>query len=165
MYRFDELLKVENRESLIGMKAESLIRLRGLGFNVPDGFVITTDELESLTALELSEFVDEKSAYAVRSSSTGEDLADSSFAGQYDTYLNVKGLSAVFEAVRKCADSIHKEGLKAYAAYSGIDIADCKMAVIVQYMVPSEKAGVAFSINAITGDDREIIVEAVRGSG
>ena len=91
MYRFDELKSVNDRKSLIGMKAEGLINLRGGGFNVPDGFVVTADEIDSFTAQQLSAYVDESAEYAVRSSGTNEDLEGLSFAGQYDTFLNVKG--------------------------------------------------------------------------
>ena len=147
------------------MKADSLIHLRMQGFNVPDGFVVTTDEIHSFTRAELGALVDDDVAYAVRSSGTIEDMEDLSFAGQYDTYLDVQGLTAIQTAIEKCAASIDNASASAYAHHHGIDLKDCKMAVIVQRMVPSEKAGVAFSIDAVNGLDREIIIEAVSGLG
>jgi len=165
MYRFDELKFVDNRQALIGMKAESLARLREGGFNVPDGFVVTADEISSLTAERLSEYADDDTEYAVRSSGTSEDLGASSFAGQYDTFLNVKGRENLLEAINKCALSLHNERVTAYAERSGIDLSESKMAVIVQRMVDSEKSGVAFSIDSVNGRDKEIVIEAVNGLG
>ena len=167
MYRFDELRSIDNRKPLIGMKAESLIYMRENGFNVPDGFVITTDELHSgtVTAEMLAGYADENAAYAVRSSGTSEDLVGSSFAGQYETFLNVKGFDNLLAAIEGCARSIHNERVAAYAKRNNIDISESKMAVIVQRMVDSEKSGVAFSIDSINGRDKEILIEAICGLG
>jgi len=165
MYTFEELKHIENRKELIGMKAESLIRLLDAGFNVPDGFVIATDELWSFTDEELAKFADENIKYAVRSSGTNEDLAGSSFAGQYDSFLNVQGLKNLRVAIEKCANSIHNDRVAAYAKSNNIDMKNCKMAVIVQQMVNSEKSGVSFSIDSVNGFDKEVIIEAVNGLG
>lgn len=165
MYKFDELLTLNNRKSLIGMKAEGLVALRAADFNVPDGFVVTADEVNTITAEQLSEYIDNYVEYAVRSSSASEDLADSSFAGQYESFLNVKGCDNILDAVRRCAESIHSERVKAYAERSGIDISKSKMSVIVQRMVKSEKSGVAFSSDSVNGRDKEVIIEAVTGLG
>ena len=165
MYTFDELTTVNDRKSLIGMKAEGLINLREGGFNVPDGFVVTVDEVHAVTAEQLSEYADENIEYAVRSSGTSEDMQNSSFAGQYETFLNVKGYKNLLEAIHKCAESLHSERVTAYAKRSGIDISASKMAVIVQCMVHSEKSGVAFSVDSVNGNDKEIMIEAVTGLG
>ncbi|MCL2826372.1 MAG: hypothetical protein FWD72_03095, partial [Eggerthellaceae bacterium] len=165
MYSFDTLAAMSNRQALIGMKAESLVRLRESGFNVPWGFVVTTDEVSSFTDEELARHIDEKAEYAVRSSGTSEDLEGLSFAGQYDTFLKVSGLANLRAAIEACAASVRKESVVAYAQHSGLDLAGGRMAVIVQQMVDSEKAGVAFSIDALSGLDHEIMVEAVHGLG
>ncbi|MCL2106662.1 MAG: PEP-utilizing enzyme [Oscillospiraceae bacterium] len=165
MLRFDELAALENRKTRIGMKAESLVRLREGGFHVPDGFVITADELDRFSDAELARYADENVLYAVRSSGTSEDLADSSFAGQYDSFLNVRGIANLRAAIEKCARSVHNDRVRAYAKRSGIDIGECKMAVIVQRMAQAQKAGVAFSIDSVNGLDKEIIIEAVNGLG
>ncbi len=165
MYSFNELQSIKNRKPLIGMKAESLIRLREGGFNVPDGFVITSDEAFSFSEEELGSYLKSGVSYAVRSSGTSEDLADSSFAGQYDTFLNVSGAENLSSAIRKCAGSLYNERVAAYCERSNIDFNDCKIAVIVQEMVNSDKAGVAFSVDSINGNDKEILIEAVKGLG
>jgi len=163
MYSFDELISINNRKPLIGMKAESLIRLREGGFNVPDGSVVTAGEL--VTTETLAAYADENTEYAVRSSCTSEDLTFSSFAGQYDTFLNIKGHANLLASIKKCVHSIHNERVSAYAKHSNIDISSSKMAVIVQRMVNSEKSGVAFSIDSVNGLDKVILIEAVSGLG
>lgn len=165
MYNFDELTTLKNRIPLIGVKAEGLINLRSGGFNVPDGFVVTVDETSEITEEQLSLYADAETCYAVRSSGTSEDMVNSSFAGQYDSFLNVRGYVNLKEAIRKCAQSLHNERVAAYARQSGIDISGSKMAVIVQRMVNSEKSGVAFSIDSVNGHDKEIIIEAIEGLG
>ena len=165
MYRFDELTNMANRVPLIGMKAESLVRLREGGFNVPDGFVVASDEIGAITIEILASYADKNTHYAVRSSGTSEDLAGFSFAGQYDTFLNVNGHQNLLDAIGKCADSINNERVKAYAERSSIDISGSKMAVIIQRMVDSEKSGVAFSIDSVNGSDKEILIEAIAGLG
>jgi len=142
---------------MIGKKAESLMQLKDAGFNVPDFFVVTS--LDD----DISTRIDENTLYAVRSSGMSEDLAGASFAGQYDSYLNVKGLANICEAIEKCMNSINNERVAAYAKSNNIEVG--KMAVIVQRMVDSEKSGVAFSIDSINGFDKEIIIEAVSGLG
>ena len=165
MYSFEQLKRINNREPLIGMKAESLVRLSEGGFLVPDGFVITTDEIHAVTIEKLVPYADENMEYAVRSSGTREDLAGLSFAGQYDTFLNVKGYENLLAAIEKCAGSISGERVTAYAKRANIDMSGSKMAVIVQRMVHSEKSGVAFSIDSVNGFDKTILIEAVSGLG
>ncbi|MDR2903006.1 MAG: hypothetical protein LBU77_00620 [Clostridiales bacterium] len=142
---------------MIGKKAESLVRLKKAGFNVPDFFVITSHDED------FSDKIDENTLYAVRSSGTSEDLAGASFAGQYESFLNVRGIKNMRKAVARCMESIHNERVAAYAEKHGVGLGS--MAVIVQKMVDSEKSGVAFSINSIEGRDKEIMIEAVSGLG
>ena len=165
MLSFDELASMEDRAALIGMKAESLVRLRQAGFTVPDGFVVTPDETGSLTPGQLSARIDQDTAYAVRSSGTNEDLGNLSFAGQYDTYLNVRGVEDVCQAVHDCAQSLSNPRVTAYAGRTGIDMSGARMAVVVQRMVDAEISGVAFSIDAVGGMDKQILIEAVPGLG
>ena len=167
MHTFDELAKIdklEDRLPKIGMKAESLVRLRAGGFNVPDGFVVCVGEDAAKTG-EIEKFAEAGICYAVRSSGTSEDLAGASFAGQYDSYLNVQGFAALRRAIRDCQNSIDNDRVKAYAKKNGIDLGKSGVAVIVQKMVQAEKAGVAFSVDVINGLDREILIEAVIGLG
>ena len=94
---------------------------------------------------------------AVRSSATAEDLPDASFAGQQETYLNIKGEAALLEAVQKCWASLYGARAIYYRAKQGFDDHSVNIAVVVQQLVHSEKAGVMFTSHPITGEPLTII--------
>ena len=94
---------------------------------------------------------------AVRSSATAEDLPDASFAGQQETYLNIKGEAALLEAVQKCWASLYGARAIYYRAKQGFDDNTVNIAVVVQQLVHSEKAGVMFTSHPITGEPLTII--------
>src|SRR5919205_2978192 len=102
---------------------------------------------------------------AVRSSATAEDLPEAAFAGQQDTFLNVVGIDAVIDAVRRCWASLWSDRAVAYRARQGLDQQTVKLAVVVQRMVPAEMAGVLFTANPVTGARDEIVVDASPGLG
>ena len=155
----------------IGAKAANLARLASAGFPVPPGLVVTPgaeerwDEahprlLEAASGLGAERF-------AVRSSGTAEDLEGASFAGQYETLLDVpcEGLPG---AVRRVFDSASDPRVAAYREARG-ETADGigrpRMAVLVQAMVEADSAGVAFTADPLTGERGEVVVTAVRGLG
>jgi pyruvate, water dikinase len=94
---------------------------------------------------------------AVRSSATAEDLPDASFAGQQDTFLNIKGEAALIESVQKCWASLYGARAIYYRAKQGFDDHTVNIAVVIQQLVHSEKAGVMFTSHPITGEPRSII--------
>src|SRR6266542_1820081 len=162
-------------QALLGTKAANLARLARAGFPVPAGVVVTSaaeadwDQTCARllqAAAELAGRQDQR--FAVRSSATSEDLAGASFAGQYETVLDV-GLDQVPEAVRHVLDSAASARVSAYRqAHSQAAVADPSgsgMAVLVQVMVAADAAGVAFTANPVTGDRGEVVVTAVRGLG
>lgn len=102
---------------------------------------------------------------AVRSSATAEDLPFASFAGQQDTYLNVVGLEAVLEAIRRCWSSLWTDRAVSYRANNGIDPRSVYLAVVVQQMVESAVAGVLFTANPLTGRRRQAVIDANPGLG
>jgi pyruvate,water dikinase len=102
---------------------------------------------------------------AVRSSATAEDLPEASFAGQQDTYLNVRGLEDLLAAVRDCWSSLWTSRAMAYRARQGIDPADVSLAVVVQQMVEAESAGVLFTANPSNGRRDEAVISAAWGLG
>jgi rifampicin phosphotransferase len=102
---------------------------------------------------------------AVRSSATAEDLPGKSFAGQYDTYLDVRDIAGCLEAVKECWASLWTERAFAYRQKNGFDHFGVDMAVIVQELVQAEAAGVIFTADPVTGRADRITVEAVRGLG
>ena len=94
---------------------------------------------------------------AVRSSATAEDLPDASFAGQQETFLNIKGEAALLSAVQKCWASLYGARAIYYRAKQGFDDHTVNIAVVVQQLVNSEKAGVMFTSHPITGEPSTII--------
>jgi phosphohistidine swiveling domain-containing protein len=104
-------------------------------------------------------------AVAVRSSATAEDLAGASFAGQQETYLNVRGEEALLEAVKNCWASLWTARAMAYRARRGIDPATVSLAVVVQRMVEAEAAGVMFTANPANGRRDEAAISAAWGLG
>jgi rifampicin phosphotransferase len=175
---------------LTGHKAASLAALKTAGFDVPDGFVVTTAGCQALLdatgahdpdtgegrphgptlpatfrsalAAALAGLGD--APVAVRSSGVSEDLADASFAGQYETVLEVRGLDETIDAIHRCLGSARSQRAAAYRAGAGID-ARAPMAVLVQRLIAGDAAGVVFSANPVTGDRDEVLVSAVRGLG
>jgi pyruvate, water dikinase len=101
---------------------------------------------------------------AVRSSATAEDLPEASFAGQQDTYLNInqKGL---LDAVQKCWASLFTSRAIYYREKNNFKHEDVLIAVVVQKMVDSKKAGVLFTANVVTNNKSEIIIEGAFGLG
>jgi phosphohistidine swiveling domain-containing protein len=104
-------------------------------------------------------------AVAVRSSATAEDLPDLSFAGQQETYLNVQGITAVLEAVKRCWASLWTARAIGYRARHGIDQDTVSLAVVVQVLVPAEVAGVLFTANPVTGQRDQAMISAAWGLG
>jgi len=104
-------------------------------------------------------------AVAVRSSATAEDLAEASFAGQQDTYLNIVGATAVLAAVKRCWASLWTDRAVAYRATQGIDPHSVRLAVVIQKMVDASVAGVLFTANSVTGRRRQAVIDASPGLG
>jgi len=104
-------------------------------------------------------------AFSVRSSSTMEDLAGAAFAGQHDTYLNCIGADAILESIKSCFLSLWQDRAISYRHKQGFDHLAAAMAVVIQAMVQCEVAGVAFTINPVTGDLGEMNVSANYGLG
>ncbi|MBV9314520.1 MAG: hypothetical protein JO100_12495 [Pseudonocardia sp.] len=104
-------------------------------------------------------------AVAVRSSATAEDLAEASSAGQQDTYLNVRGPSALLTAVKDCWASLWTVRAMAYRARQGIDPRQVSLAVVVQTMVEADSAGVMFTANPANGRRDQVVISATWGLG
>ncbi|MEM4970582.1 MAG: phosphoenolpyruvate synthase [Sulfolobales archaeon] len=103
---------------------------------------------------------------AVRSSAIAEDLAEASFAGQHDTFLNVYSAENVLQAVKKCWASLFTARALVYRKAKGlVDEKSLAMAVVVQIMVDPRSAGVAFSINPLDGDPNIVVIESIWGLG
>ena len=106
-------------------------------------------------------------AVAVRSSATAEDLPDASFAGQQETFLNVRGERALLDACRRCYASLFTDRAISYRQVQGFDHMKVALSVGVQLMVRSDigGAGVMFSIDTETGFDKVVLIDAAWGLG
>ncbi|HEX6547338.1 MAG TPA: phosphoenolpyruvate synthase [Candidatus Dormibacteraeota bacterium] len=104
---------------------------------------------------------------AVRSSATAEDLPDASFAGQQETFLNVRGGEPVLKAIKDCFASLFSERAISYREQNGFDHLEVALSVGVQKMVRADRAGagVMFTIDPETGFPRVVVIEAVWGLG
>lgn len=103
--------------------------------------------------------------YAVRSSATAEDLAFASFAGQQDTYLNIKGEMALVDSVRNCWASLFTDRAILYRIQNKIEHEKVHMSVVVQKMVLPEVAGIMFTADPISGHRKIISIDASYGLG
>lgn len=102
---------------------------------------------------------------AVRSSAVGEDAADHSFAGQYETFLGVSGFDAIDDSIKRAWSSLFSARAIGYRAQSGLGAAAMPMAVGVLELVRARAAGVAFSVHPLTGRRDRVVVEGSWGYG
>ncbi|GAA3187315.1 rifamycin-inactivating phosphotransferase [Nonomuraea roseoviolacea] len=128
------------------------------------------EEIEKDVARRLADLAAETGtagevACAVRSSATAEDLPSSSFAGQQDTYLNVRGERAVVDAVRRCWASLFTDRAVAYRVRNGFDHRAVRAAVVVQRMVFPDAAGIMFTADPVTSNRRVVSIDAGFGLG
>ncbi len=155
--RVDRLSRVrpDDREAVRALSAE--IRQALEGITIPE-------DLSSAVTRALARF-GEHVAYAVRSSATAEDLPTASFAGQYDTYLNVVGPASVLGHIGRCWASLFTERAVTYRLRNGFDHRDIRMAVVVQQMVFPKAAGILFTADPVTSNRKVVSVEASFGLG
>ena len=163
-------LNVENNEELQN-KANEVQKLI-IATEIPDDIkeeIIDAYESMGITdkPVNAAELVKkgEDEFVAVRSSATAEDLPEASFAGQQATFLNIKGSGDVVKAVRACWASLFTARTIYYRIKNNFEHMQVLIAVVVQKMVNSQKAGITFSINPSTNNESEIIVEACFGLG
>jgi pyruvate, water dikinase len=122
------------------------------------------NKMQRGSALDILRNSAESIFVAVRSSATTEDLADASFAGQQDTYLNIKGKEELIKHVKKCFASLFTSRATYYRNKKGFKHEEAHLAVVVQKMIDSEKSGVIFSKDPAYKNDN-VIIEAVWGLG
>ncbi|MEH2041498.1 phosphoenolpyruvate synthase [Nostoc sp.] len=128
-----------------------------------EGIAIPQDINEEI-ARPLSR-LDEKNAYAVRSSATAEDLPTASFAGQQDTYLNIIGKEAIYQHISKCWASLFTERAVIYRLQNGFDHRKVHLSVVVQKMVFSHVAGILFTADPVTSNRKVLSIDASFGLG
>jgi pyruvate,water dikinase len=102
---------------------------------------------------------------AIRSSATAEDLPDASFAGQQETYLNIRGVTNVIQSVKECYASLFTDRAIFYRGQKGFDHMEVALSAIVQMMCFSESSGVMFTMDPTNGDESVVLVEGSYGLG
>ena len=172
--------------SRVGGKVANLSRLMA-EYQVPPGFCLTTaafqewvghgnGRADEFPAELLGQLTDayselarrsdaEKPSVAVRSSAIDEDGRFASFAGQYETYLNLTGDAAVADAVLRCWHSTGAERVTEYRQRYGLALDSIEMAVLVQQLVPADSSAVIFSANPVTHNRDEVVINASWGLG
>jgi pyruvate,water dikinase len=157
-------IDVENTEELKKVSGE----IRELIINTPMPPDIATDIAKGYKKMGAKKIgwltSEEKEFVAVRSSATAEDLPDASFAGQQETYLNIRGADAVVEAVQKCWASLFTARAVYYRKKQGFKTESVGLAAVVQKMVQSNVSGVMFTADP-AGDENKIVIEAGFGLG
>lgn len=197
--------------TFVGGKAANLVNLRHAGFQVPNGFCITTSAYRtwinaSKEVIDLLEEIDRlkddlpglikvgkqirqmlenlpipeavsadiiavwkaigpTDHYAIRSSSTAEDLPEASFAGQQDSYLNVTGLEELLYYIRKCWISLYSDRAILYRTQHHFSHGQLALSVIVQKMVFPDAAGVMFTADPLSGNRRLLSINSCYGLG
>lgn len=170
---FDELTL--NQQQMAGGKGGMLAKMYQEGYPVPEGFVILPSAFnEEKLKREVLDDIRERLAlirnkhancsFAVRSSALSEDSAAASFAGEFETVLNVSTDEAIAAAIDTVFRSKESERVKSYSLLQGIDEAH-QIAVVVQLMIPSELSGVLFTADPITGSHISMIGNYVYGLG
>jgi pyruvate,water dikinase len=153
------------KDDPVGGKARGLARLMDMGLEVPPAFIIVDAKPGEYPAkLEQNYLALGGGKVAVRSSALGEDAEDASFAGQYETILNVEGMPALQKAIDQCLASVQSAGAKAYRN-SKTKLGDVPMAIIVQEMVDARCAGVLFTIDPVSSNKQHLVIDAVLGNG
>lgn len=168
-------INIKNKH-LVGNKAFNLAFLVKRSVKTANFFVIPTSVFEKfarprsvvlpkILQREILENADKlkTNRFAVRSSATCEDGENSSFAGQFESYLSVSK-NQLLDSIKKCWQSVYAEQVKTYCLYHQIDHSSIKMAVIVQEMIFAEKGGVIFTKD-IFQNRNNLIIEAARELG
>ena len=151
----------EIRDLIIGTKFPEDLRSEIL--EAYDHFNVDLSGMkDSPNALAILKTAREPVFVSVRSSATAEDLGDASFAGQQDSYINVKGNDEVIQKVKSVFASVFNARAIFYRLTKGFD-AHVSIAAVVQKMINSDKSGVMFSVNPVT--QKNILIEAVFGQG
>lgn len=189
---FDKIILLESSQNLkIGTKAKNLkIIKEKTEFKIPKTLVINTDIFNQLLEdnkildpfnynwsefqipSEYQKIIFEKicqefgnKPLVIRSSATCEDSPFLSFAGQYSSFLNIKGKNNIIKAIKLCYQSLFSENAKIYAKINGIRLEYESMAIAIQELAPIKTAGVIFTADPVNQDNKKIIVEYTKGLG
>ncbi len=141
-------------------------KIRDMIFETPIPKGLTKEIVEAYEILS-KEYGMSEADVAVRSSATAEDLPDASFAGQQDTYLNIRGVSELIHHIKSCFASLFTDRATSYRASRGFDHFEVALSVGIQKMVRSDRAssGVMFSIDTESGFEDVVFITSSWGLG
>lgn len=150
----------------VGGKAKGLKILKELGYNVPEAVVLLHPEPEELQDDVILQHLTVlgNGPKAVRSSAVSEDGTAASFAGQFESYLNLCSFDEIKSAIVRCIDAAGAERVKSYTG-SLLTEADLRISVVLQNMVDAKVAGVVFSVNPVNNRRDKLLIDAIRGHG
>jgi len=163
--------------ALVGGKAANLSRLARMYPRVPDGFSLPVTVMDQGHPLDLRDEIDRaisdlmachslpELVVAVRSSAVEEDSAIVSFAGIHETYLNVTGTEAILQAIVRCWESARSHRALEYRRQRGLSLENVQLAMLVQQLIVSDVSIVAFSMNPVTLNRAEVMINASWGLG
>lgn len=156
----------------LGNKAEQLARLLKIGFAVPNGFILTDkEEVSTYSKVEFERAIEAIGGYpvAVRSSGALEDMAGASFAGLYETILEVSNINELIIAIGECFKSASSDRVINYLAKKSISVTECELngqlSVLIQKQIHSKVSGVLFNIDPLSGKEEDTLVECCFGLG
>ncbi len=155
----DELAALEPTDTAAIADAGAALRAQIQDCDVPQE---VRDAIE--TSLDATAS-DPGQAYAVRSSATAEDLPEASFAGQQETFLNIRGADAIIDRVRACMASLFTDRAIAYRARNDISHEEVAIAVVVQRMITPDVSGILFTADPQTGNRHIASIEGGVGLG
>ena len=163
--------------ALFGGKAANLSRLARMYPRVPDGFCLPVSVMSEAHPLDLRDEITRAISdlmachslpdfiAAVRSSAVEEDSAMVSFAGMHETYLHVAGTEAILQAIVRCWESARSHRALEYRRQRGLSLEKVQLAVLVQQLIVSDVSIVAFSMNPVTLNRAEVMINASWGLG
>jgi len=157
-----DLVDIDNIKELDLISKDLIEKINGIDFTEEQ-----KEEIEVFYNNLSKQYNTKNLSVAIRSSALAEDLPNASFAGQQDTYLNVRGINDVIENIKRCYGSLFNTRAISYRKTHNIKFSDVKISVAVQKMVRSDigSAGVAFSIDPETGYDKAIVINSSFGLG
>lgn len=157
----------------LGGKASALKKMFDEDLPIPEFFVIDSEKFQKYAGKELPESFKEAilnkfdslnaNKVAVRSSALNEDSINAAWAGQLESYMNVTRANLI-NSIQKCWNSIKTRRVKEYVKNKNIK-GELSLAVIIQKMVNSDSSGVMFTVNPVTKNDKEVVIEASLGLG
>ncbi len=167
---------VNSQESSAGGKGSILAKLYRTGYPVPDGFIVlptafSGDELVGEAWEQIQKHTarlrrkNSDANFAVRSSALSEDSAQASYAGEFETVLDVETDAQIRDAIHKVRRSRHSPRVQIYSQAQMLDQKDHEIAVIVQRLIRADFSGVLFTIDPITGDCMHMTGNFVEGMG